>query len=96
MSTPLNNGLRFILPDGSYDTGKIEAVARTRAVTHSRAYGEDMERAYRGERQGVEADASGERQIWEARAIRAGLIVGVTITGRTALELSTDLPVGGA
>ena len=88
MSTDPTADLRFILPDGSIDRGMVEAVARTRAVTHACCYSSD-ERAYLGELSGVEAEAAGERDIW---AVRTGIGV-VQLSGWMARELSTDGPL---
>jgi hypothetical protein len=84
------DGLRFVLSDGSFDHGKMEAVARTRAVTFARVYDDDLERAYRAELQTLAADADGERQIWLMREIAAGRLPGIAITGHAAREMASD------
>jgi hypothetical protein len=86
-------GLNFVLSDGTLDHLKIMVVARTRAATHLRAYDGDSRLAYECELDGVYAEADGELQIWGQREINAGRAEGIVISGRAALELSTDLPL---
>jgi hypothetical protein len=87
-------GLNFILSDGTLDHLKIMVVARTRAVTHSRDYDEDMKSAYAGELKGAYAEADGNLQAFVMAEIRAGRMQGEPVPEWAARELATDLPLG--
>lgn len=78
----LNENLRWIKADGTYRLSAMEREIERRATDPAssvRKFARDEDEARCWARSDIERDADGERQIFEMRAIGAGVMQGVVL-----------------